>query len=86
LEAENLSLACEISLLERGLEPLIISFAHFQLCITPKVFSLSLESNLNIDKKRSTPCVGGFWEMDAPKGTCSEPPSLKSAENTVQNG
>ena len=22
--------------------------------------------------------------MDAPKGTCSEPPSLKSGENTVQ--
>jgi hypothetical protein len=70
-------------LLERGLEPLIISFAHFEIGITPKVFTLSLVSNLSIDKNRSTSCVGGLWEMDAPKGTCSELPSLKSGENTI---
>jgi hypothetical protein len=33
------------------------------------------ESTLIINKNRSTFSVGGLWETDAPKGTCSEPPS-----------
>jgi hypothetical protein len=52
--------------------------------IRAKVFIFSPESNLSIDKNRSTLSVGGSWKTDAPKGTCSEPPSLKSGENTVQ--
>ena len=45
-----------------------------------------LESNLNINKNRSTSYVGGFLEICAPTGISSERrPSLKSAENTVQN-
>jgi hypothetical protein len=52
-----------------GLEPLNTYFACFRICITPKAFTFSLESNLNIDKNRSTSSVGGFWEIDAPKGT-----------------
>jgi hypothetical protein len=40
-----------------------------------KVFSFSLESNRNIDKNRSTSCVGGFWEIYTPERTCSELPS-----------
>jgi hypothetical protein len=47
-----------------------------------KAFAFPLESNLNIDKNRSTLSVGGFWEIDAPSWICSEPhPSLKSGEN-----
>jgi len=45
-----------------------------------KAFTFSLESNLNIDKNRSTSPVGGFSEFDAPSRICSEPPSLKSGE------
>jgi hypothetical protein len=31
-----------------------------------KAFTFPLESNLNIDKNRSTVSVGGFWKIDAP--------------------
>ena len=34
-----------------------------------KVFSFSLESNLSIDKNRSTSCVGGFREKNTPNET-----------------
>jgi hypothetical protein len=49
-----------------------------------KAFNFPRELNLNIDKNRSTSFVGGFWEIDAPWLICSEPPSLKSGDNTVQ--
>jgi hypothetical protein len=50
-----------------------------------KAFTFSLESNLNIDKNRSTSCVGGLREIDAPSWICSEHhPSLKLGENTIQ--
>jgi hypothetical protein len=45
-----------------------MSFAYFEICITPKVFTFYLESDLNIDKNRSTLSVGGFLENDALRG------------------
>ena len=65
---------------ETRLEPLNTSFACCYICITAQSTHCSLESNLNIDENRSTSCVGGFWEIDAPSWICSEPPSLKSGE------
>ena len=67
-----------------GFEPLKINFTHFWICRTAKAFTFSPESNLNIDKNRSTMPVGGFLEICAPSWICSEPPSLESGENTVQ--
>lgn len=72
-------------LLVNGFEPLNINFTYFWIYTMVKVFTFPLESNLSIDKNRSTSAVGGFWEIDAPKGTCSEPHSSpKSGENTIQ--
>jgi hypothetical protein len=42
-----------------------------------KVFTFSLESNLNIDKNRSTLSVGGFWEIYAPTGIRTPVVALK---------
>jgi len=67
-----------------GFEPLNTNFTHFWLYRTVKAFTFSPESNLNIDKNRSTMPVGGFLEICAPSWICSEPPSLESGENTVQ--
>jgi hypothetical protein len=45
--------------------------------------TLTLETNLYIDKNHSTSFIGGFCEIDAPPWICSEPhPSLKAGENT----
>jgi len=47
--------------------------------------NFSPESRLSINENGSTLSVGGFFEICAPKGTCSEPhPSPASGENTVQ--
>jgi hypothetical protein len=46
-----------------------------------KAFTFPRESNLNIDKNRSTQCcascVGGFWEIDAPTGIRTPVVALK---------
>jgi hypothetical protein len=42
-----------------------------------KVFTFPLESNLNIDKNRSTSCVGGFRKFDAPTGIRTPVVALK---------
>ena len=72
--------------LEKRFEPLNTNFSHFRVYRIAKAYTFPLESNLNIDKNRSTSCIGGFWETDAPSLICSEPPSLKSGENIAQQG
>ena len=42
-----------------------------------KVFTFPLESNLNIDKNRSTLSVGGFRDIDAPTGIRTPVVALK---------
>jgi hypothetical protein len=64
-------------LLEKEFEPFNISFAHFEIRILPKVFTFSLESNLNIDKNRSTLFVGGVWKICAPTGIRTPVVALK---------
>jgi len=50
-----------------GFEPLKTNFTHFWIYRIVKVFTFPLESNLNIDKNRSTSSVGGFWEFVPPQ-------------------
>jgi hypothetical protein len=60
-----------------GFEPLNSNFTHFWTYRTAKAFTFSLESNLNIDKNRSTLSVGSFTEICAPTGIRTPVVALK---------
>ena len=57
-----------ISQMVRGLEPLVISFDCFWICIMPQYITFSLESDFSINKNRSTSYVGGFFKVVPPRG------------------
>jgi hypothetical protein len=68
---------------KRRLEAHFMSFAHFEIYISPKVLTFTRESSLNIDKNRSTYCaVHDLLAVSVnlvslkPKGKCYELPFL----------